>query len=152
MFIQEGPYAENVEYRVLDSGHLLFLSECRRHQRSVGVLLHRRWVASVSGYGVGGSRVAFVDLTASVGELRLISAHFPHNSYPDLEYEACMATVEHLIEEAEFFHTVLQRAGRARSGHLHCRAPSPFSTFVPRARFPSFLNANAVFSGSKPGC
>ena len=86
MFIQEGQFAKHVEYRVLDGGHLLFLSACRPHRRSVGVLLHRRWVAAVVGYGVVGSRVAFVDLITSAGQLRLISTHFPHSGYPDLKY------------------------------------------------------------------
>jgi len=106
VFIQEGPFAENVEYRVLDGGHLLFLSACRPHRRSVGVLLHRCWVAAVVGYGVVGSRVAFVDLIASAGQLRLISAHFPHSGYPDLEYEACMTAIEDLIEEGRAKHCI----------------------------------------------
>ena len=69
-------------------------------------MLHRRWVAAVVGYRVVGSRVAFVDLFASAGQFRLISAHFPHSGYPDLEYDACMTAIEDLVEEGRAKHCI----------------------------------------------
>eukprot|EP00959_Pyramimonas_sp_CCMP1952_P033466 702530-Pyramimonas_sp.AAC.1 len=44
LLYQEGPRAEHPTEKVLGSGHLWFSSKEASTKRSVGVLLHKRWV------------------------------------------------------------------------------------------------------------
>jgi len=80
ILMQEGPYAEDNLYSTLPGGHALFLGKCLGTVRSVGILLHKRWVHSesrLSFFSVG-RRIVYANVVSGSLRTRLTSVHMPH--------------------------------------------------------------------------
>ena len=45
VLVQEGPFSELDSYSIVWGGHALFLAACDGSKRSVGILLHSKWVS-----------------------------------------------------------------------------------------------------------
>ena len=102
LMIQEGPKAIVDTYKILAGGHALFLGNCGTSARSVGVLLHKRWLdkAAKTAFTSLGARVASLSVDCSTLRLSLITGHMPHAAYADEEYEAALMRIEEAVHDA----------------------------------------------------
>lgn len=100
ILIQEGPSAETDRYKVIDGGHSLFIGACQGWNRSICILLHKRWekLEAKLSFKLMGQRLSYLDLILGGLMLRLVSIHMPHGEYSDDEYEAALMSLEEVVE------------------------------------------------------
>ena len=106
IMLQEGPFSQHESYSIVDGGHALFLGSSGLGKRSVGILLHRKWIqreAKLRFKSVG-VRVASLDIELDKLRLRLTSAHLPHMEYSRDTYEAELLVLEGILESARRDH------------------------------------------------
>ena len=99
IMLQEGPKVEEDTYKILRNGHAFFAGGCSTSKRSVGIVVHRRWVhrqAKLKFRAVC-PRILYIDFDLHDIHLRLVSAHLPHLEYTADEYEACLLAVEDIV-------------------------------------------------------
>ena len=67
-------------YKILEGGHAFFLAPSGDWKRSVGILVHKRWIGTSVKlqFNVLQSRAAFLDLDVDNLSLRLMTAHLTH--------------------------------------------------------------------------
>ena len=90
---------EGDTYKILRNGHAFFAGGCSTRKRSVGIVVHQRWVhrqAKLKFRAVC-PRILYIDFDLHDIHLRLVSAHLPHLEYTADEYEACLIAVEDIV-------------------------------------------------------
>ncbi len=102
--LQEGPKAESASERILENGHMLFSSPEAHTKRSVGMLLHRRWVLKgvKTRFRAPSATLAYLDVTSHDSNLtlRIVSSHLRHGGYEDEDYEEGLRDLETVILDA----------------------------------------------------
>ena len=102
LMYQEGPYTQEVTHKVLESGHVWWNCQSGKSKRSVGILLNRRWKQDSfkTNFVTYSSAMAYLDLEAEGEQFRFITAHLPHSSNSEEEYDASLADLEEVTDAA----------------------------------------------------
>ena len=96
VLLQEGPFSEHGAYTIIQGGHALFLAPSGEWKRSVGILLHRRWLDACAAleFSVLDICVAALDLDCGDIHLRLITSLLPHSNFSDDVYDSILSILE----------------------------------------------------------
>ena len=99
VFIQEGPNNSKERFAIVDGGHAIYVGISADWERSIMILIHRRWVDAGAKlvFHVLDKRIAFLDLDSGDLHLRLICAHLPHSEYHDDIYESALCCLEEIV-------------------------------------------------------
>jgi len=78
------------------------MGKCGVGKRSVGVIVHRRWLdwGAKMSFRHTTTRIGYLDLDLEQVYLRLVTAHLPHSDFHDDVYEATLLEVESIVESA----------------------------------------------------
>ena len=94
VLIQEGPAGDSSGCTIIEKGHALYIGNMNTNERTVCILLHRRWLDVKLSFHAQDARIAFLDLYAGQTRLRLTTAHLPHALFDDEAYDAVLSSLE----------------------------------------------------------
>ena len=97
ILLQEGPTRDTPGCTIVERGHALYCGANDQGKRTVGILLHQRWLEARLSFHVKDERMVYLDMDSGSFSIRMTSAHFPHALFHDDLYELELSRLQEVV-------------------------------------------------------